>query len=403
MRTVLDIPRNESGLVDKYIGTAYDIVKNVHDNLATVKQVSFYMEDLVAISNSLEALKEIQADLAVLNAIYTNLPFLRTLMSQVDEYMTVLNAYKTLLSSAEGATHIGTANGKTVQEVINTVNQKLDDLEKHWADNQKLLANLGSNAMYFAESKVVATTLAADLPAGSIILVPADSTLANASVLYLVAPNKSVSVLLNLKQLNLDLADATKGSSLIGHTNADATTTTVKALLNKLTADLTTASTTLGTLGTTVGQHTTAIGGLTSTQSTQGQTLATQQQTLATIQQKQSTQDTALAAVKTTADAAATKTALAAVKTTADAAATKTSVDTLSTTLNGVKTKADNAATATALAAVKTTADAAAPASTVTALSTKVAGVKTTADAAATKVALDALTARVAALEAKNP
>lgn len=93
MRTVLDIPRNESGLVDKYIGTAYDIVKNVHDNLAEVKQVSFYMEDLVAISNALVALKEIQADLAVLNAIYVNLPFLRSLMTQVDAYMAALQGY----------------------------------------------------------------------------------------------------------------------------------------------------------------------------------------------------------------------------------------------------------------------------------------------------------------------
>ena len=31
MRTVLDIPRNESGLVDKYIGTAYDNVKIIVD------------------------------------------------------------------------------------------------------------------------------------------------------------------------------------------------------------------------------------------------------------------------------------------------------------------------------------------------------------------------------------
>ncbi|WJN64616.1 chromosome partition protein [Erwinia phage Pastis] len=357
MRTVLDIPRNESGLVDKYIGTAYDVVKNVHDNLAEVKQVSFYMEDLVAISNALEALKEIQADLAVLNAIYVNLPFLRSLMTQVDAYMQALQGYKDLLASAEGATHIGTANGKTVQTVITEVNQKLDELAQHWADNQKLLANLGNNAMYFASSAAAATALAADLPAGTVVLVPADSSLGNVPVLYSVAANKTVSVLLNLNQLKLDLADAAKGSGWVAHTNTDGSTTTVKALLNKLVTDLGTANTSLGTLTTTVGQHTTTMAGLTSTQQTQGQTLATQQNTLAAIQQKQTTQDTAIAAAQAKADAAATATALAAVKATADAAAPQTALN----------------------------------------------AVKATADAAATKASVDALTTRVAALEAKNP
>ena len=346
MRTVLDIPRNESGLVDKYIGTAYDIVKNVHDNLAEVKQVSFYMEDLVAISNALVALKEIQADLAVLNAIYVNLPFLRSLMTQVDAYMAALQDYKDLLASAEGATHIGTANGKTVQTVITEVNQKLDELAQHWADNQKLLANLGSNAMYFASSAAAATALAADLPAGTVVLVPADSSLGNVPVLYSVAANKTVSVLLNLNQLKLDLADATKGSGWVAHTNTDGSTTTVKALLNKLVTDLGTANTSLGTLTTTVGQHTTTMAGLTSTQQTQGQTLATQQNTLAAIQQKQTTQDTAIAAAQAKADAAApqtalniTNTSLAAVKATADAAATKASVDALTTRVAALEAK----------------------------------------------------------------
>lgn len=348
MRTVLDIPRNESGLVDKYIGTAYDVVKNVHDNLATVKQVSFYMEDLVAISNALDALKEVHADLAVLNVLYSNLPFLRELMTQVNAYMTALQAYKDLLASAEGATHLGTANGKTVQQVIQDVTTRLDNVEKLWSDNEKLFAHLDSNAMYFAASQAEANSLAADLPAGTAVFVPADATLAGAAVLYTVGINKTVSVLLNLNQWKLDLADAAKGSSMIGHTNADASTTTVKALLNKLTADLGTANTTLGTLGTTVAGHTTSIGSLQTTQQTQGQTLATQQNTLAAIQQKQTTQDTAISAAQAKADAAATQTAL----------------NTTNTNLSGVKA---------------------------------------TADAAATKTALDALTTRVAALEAKVP
>ena len=57
MRTVLDIPRNESGLVDKYIGTAYETVACVAAHLPEIKQVSFYMEDLLKLANKLDALK----------------------------------------------------------------------------------------------------------------------------------------------------------------------------------------------------------------------------------------------------------------------------------------------------------------------------------------------------------
>ena len=38
-RTVTDYPRNEAGLVDEFIGTAYDVVKGVYDNLDQIQTV----------------------------------------------------------------------------------------------------------------------------------------------------------------------------------------------------------------------------------------------------------------------------------------------------------------------------------------------------------------------------
>lgn len=39
MRTIVDYPRNEAGLVDKFIGTAYDTVKYVADNMVTLTKL----------------------------------------------------------------------------------------------------------------------------------------------------------------------------------------------------------------------------------------------------------------------------------------------------------------------------------------------------------------------------
>lgn len=45
-RTMLDFPRNEVGLVDEFIGTAYDVVKEVHDNLDAIRNVGDQLEQL---------------------------------------------------------------------------------------------------------------------------------------------------------------------------------------------------------------------------------------------------------------------------------------------------------------------------------------------------------------------
>lgn len=75
-----------AGLVDKYIGTAYDTVKCVHDNLAVVKQVSFYMEDLLKLANKLDALKTVTDSLDGLQSLdQTQIANLRQTLLNITE------------------------------------------------------------------------------------------------------------------------------------------------------------------------------------------------------------------------------------------------------------------------------------------------------------------------------
>ncbi len=69
MRTTLDVLHNEAGLVDKYIGTAYETVACVAAHLPEIKQLSFYMEDLLALANKMNELKGITDSLDGLQSL----------------------------------------------------------------------------------------------------------------------------------------------------------------------------------------------------------------------------------------------------------------------------------------------------------------------------------------------
>lgn len=68
-RPILDYPRNEAGLVGEFIGTAYDTVKNVYDNLDEIKRLDIVLGDIPdlaqgSVNNALaEAMPPIIADL----------------------------------------------------------------------------------------------------------------------------------------------------------------------------------------------------------------------------------------------------------------------------------------------------------------------------------------------------
>ena len=54
IRTVADLPRNEPGLVDKYIGTAYDVVLAVYNDLPTINAVGEVAKEILAAQAEIE-------------------------------------------------------------------------------------------------------------------------------------------------------------------------------------------------------------------------------------------------------------------------------------------------------------------------------------------------------------
>lgn len=310
MRTVFDISRNESGLVDRYIGTAYDVVRHVHDNLQYIKQTSFYMESLVNIDNHMAQIAAVQAQLVQLLVVFDNLPMLVALMADVDAYMKALSNYKQTLAGSGGAGAIGTAANNTVQEALDKLAQRLDTTEKSWEDYDQLFKNLQANASYHATTKATATSLAQTLKNGDLVFVHADESLANSPTVYTVAGGgtKTLTLLYNFDGLGVNLK-AKMGSTLVGHTNADGSEVTVKAKLDTLSTDVAAKASSTD--------------------------LAQVKQTADAAAPK-----TDLATVKQTADAAATKTALAAVKQTADAAATQTDLTALANRVTALENAA---------------------------------------------------------------
>lgn len=51
-RTITDFPRNEAGLVDEFIGTAYDTVKNVFDNLGEIQRLDDVLAEIPTLADT---------------------------------------------------------------------------------------------------------------------------------------------------------------------------------------------------------------------------------------------------------------------------------------------------------------------------------------------------------------
>lgn len=52
-RSITDFPRNEVGYVDEFIGTAYDVVKAVYDNLPQILHLAGVFTEVPDLANRL--------------------------------------------------------------------------------------------------------------------------------------------------------------------------------------------------------------------------------------------------------------------------------------------------------------------------------------------------------------
>ena len=98
-RSTLDFPRNEAGLVDEFIGTAYDTVKHVSDNMDMLGEISAAIDDIDGI-----------AERAVDAALDAEMPAIRT---ELQAYVaagseSATQAAASALSAAQSANLAGT-------------------------------------------------------------------------------------------------------------------------------------------------------------------------------------------------------------------------------------------------------------------------------------------------------
>lgn len=84
IRTACDYPRNESGLVGQFLGTAYDVVKNVYDNLDEIKRLDGVLDEIedVAENVSREVINELLPE------------FKQEIQTELDAAVVVINTGK---------------------------------------------------------------------------------------------------------------------------------------------------------------------------------------------------------------------------------------------------------------------------------------------------------------------
>lgn len=89
MRTITDFPRNEAGLVDKFIGTAYDTVKFVADNLAQITFIFDFMSkyNVLICLDAVTALPALDTKVAKFARVYTT----NTVIKRYDDYIYMPN------------------------------------------------------------------------------------------------------------------------------------------------------------------------------------------------------------------------------------------------------------------------------------------------------------------------
>lgn len=126
-RPFTDFPRNEQGLVDNYIGTAYDVVKNVSDNMPE-------LERLDGVLTEIETLATLTANTAVAQAM---VPAVATMDAKIDEAeaQVVLATNQVALAGdqVDLALAASTSASESAQSAASTAAQSVSILEQSLA------------------------------------------------------------------------------------------------------------------------------------------------------------------------------------------------------------------------------------------------------------------------------
>lgn len=97
MRTVTDFPRNEAGLVDKFIGTAYDVVKRVYDSLDIVEKVGINIDNVNTVAEAITEINALYAKLEDLQKIVDNLDDLKIIADGMNQILMIYASLEEIL------------------------------------------------------------------------------------------------------------------------------------------------------------------------------------------------------------------------------------------------------------------------------------------------------------------
>lgn len=100
MRTSNTYCGNEAGLVQKFIGSAYDVVKNVYDNLDAIKEIDAHIVDVINLYKEIDKIRDVYDKLPELTDLQQNLPQLVDLHTNLSKFIELHANLTKLLSVA---------------------------------------------------------------------------------------------------------------------------------------------------------------------------------------------------------------------------------------------------------------------------------------------------------------
>lgn len=130
MRTIMDIYGNEAGLVDKFIGTAFDTVKVVADNIETIVAIGESIDVVLNVGENLEQLQSFTADVEAATATWTTMvqtsttDFNALVASKQDIFDDEVTAAQAAQTAAETAATTATTQASTASTQAGTATSK---------------------------------------------------------------------------------------------------------------------------------------------------------------------------------------------------------------------------------------------------------------------------------------
>jgi hypothetical protein len=155
-------PYDGAQVVSRLIGTAFETVKNVSDNLPTVKHVSFYMEDIWKVSNDIDNIINVSTHISDIQNIFPYVTALTTVSTNINQINAVYNELDVITALPGQITEVN-AKIDTVENLVDEFGDVATAIAGAQAAQNAAAASAtaaSSSATNAANSRDTATTAA---------------------------------------------------------------------------------------------------------------------------------------------------------------------------------------------------------------------------------------------------